>query len=171
MVDYIYSTLNLDLDYVLPFAAIPENGREIDGLDDKSELAHHVMLVNLLRLLGAVKQKKASRNSSLAQLKLFSRCLFGIEDMARDALYAMELGELGRVSWPCRRHYWVSLFHHTSSASVYSFWANTAGLEARVSYQRQTRRSHILCQRNGIQHSWPHAPSPVQHHTGRAYLG
>ena len=36
LVDYIYSTLNL----VLPLAAIPENGREIDGLDDKSELAH-----------------------------------------------------------------------------------------------------------------------------------
>lgn len=92
MVDYIYSTLNLnlDLDYVLPFAAIPENGREIDGLDDKSELAHRVMLVNLLRLLGAVKQKKASHNLSLAQLKLFSQSrsirqrwsLFGIEDIA-----------------------------------------------------------------------------------------
>jgi fatty acid synthase subunit alpha len=62
LVDYIYSTLNLDLDCVLPFAAIPENSREIDGLDDKSELAHRVMLVNLLRLLGAVKQKKASCN-------------------------------------------------------------------------------------------------------------
>ncbi|KAF8312438.1 fatty acid synthase, partial [Clavulina sp. PMI_390] len=62
LVDYVYSTLNLDLDYILPFAAIPENGREIDSLDDKSELAHRVMLVNLLRLLGAVKQKKASRN-------------------------------------------------------------------------------------------------------------
>ena len=73
LVDYIYSTLGLDLDYVLPFAAIPENGRgsflvpfslpsfeiefadllsffllfsEIDGLDDKSELAHRVMLVS-----------------------------------------------------------------------------------------------------------------------------
>jgi fatty acid synthase subunit alpha len=61
LVDYIYSTLQLDLDYVLPFAAIPENGREIDGLDDKSELAHRIMLVNLLRLLGAVKNKKAAR--------------------------------------------------------------------------------------------------------------
>ena len=40
LVDYIYSTLNLDLDYVLPLATIPENGHEIDGLDDKSELAH-----------------------------------------------------------------------------------------------------------------------------------
>jgi hypothetical protein len=59
LVDYIYSTLNLDLDYILPFAAFPENRREIDGLDDKSELARCIML---LRLLGAVKQKKASRN-------------------------------------------------------------------------------------------------------------
>ncbi|KAI0077780.1 fatty acid synthase [Panus rudis PR-1116 ss-1] len=61
LVDYIYSTLGLDLDYIIPFAAVPENGREIDGLDDHSELAHRLMLVNLLRLLGAVKIKKASR--------------------------------------------------------------------------------------------------------------
>jgi fatty acid synthase subunit alpha len=52
----------MDLDYILPFAGIPENGREIDGLDDKSELAHRMMLVNLLRILGAVKNKKASRH-------------------------------------------------------------------------------------------------------------
>lgn len=61
LVDYIYSTLGMDLDYILPFAGIPENGREIDGLDDRSELAHRMMLVNLLRILGAVKNKKASR--------------------------------------------------------------------------------------------------------------
>jgi fatty acid synthase subunit alpha len=61
LVDYIYMTLGLDLDYDIPFAAVPDNGREIDGLDDKSELAHRIMLVNLLRLLGAIKTKKASR--------------------------------------------------------------------------------------------------------------
>jgi fatty acid synthase subunit alpha len=61
LVDYIYSTMGLDLDYILPFAALPENGREIDGLDDKSELAHRLMLVNVYRLMGAVKNKKASR--------------------------------------------------------------------------------------------------------------
>ncbi len=61
LVDYIYTTLGLDLDYIIPFAAVPENGRQIDGLDDKSELAHRIMLVNLLRLLGTVKTKKASR--------------------------------------------------------------------------------------------------------------
>ena len=60
LVDYIYANLGMDLDYILLFAGIPENGREIDGLDDKSELAHRMMLVNLLRILGAVKNKKAS---------------------------------------------------------------------------------------------------------------
>jgi fatty acid synthase subunit alpha, fungi type len=62
LVDYIYATLGMDLDYILPFAAVPENGREIDGLDDKSELAHRIMLVNLFRILGAVKNKKAIRH-------------------------------------------------------------------------------------------------------------
>ncbi|WRT68298.1 uncharacterized protein IL334_005274 [Kwoniella shivajii] len=62
LVDYIYSTLQIDLDYIIPFAALPENGREIDGIDDKSELAHRLMLTNLLRLLGAVKVKKAARH-------------------------------------------------------------------------------------------------------------
>jgi 3-oxoacyl-ACP reductase-like protein len=62
LIDYIYASLSMDLDYILPFAGIPENGREIDGLDDKSELAHRMMLVNLLRILGAVNNKKASRH-------------------------------------------------------------------------------------------------------------
>ncbi|TFK79328.1 hypothetical protein K466DRAFT_606230, partial [Polyporus arcularius HHB13444] len=62
LVDYIYSTLSLDLDYIHPFAAVPENDRKIDGPHDKSELAHRIMLVNLLRLLGVVKNKKASRH-------------------------------------------------------------------------------------------------------------
>ncbi|KAK9462404.1 3-oxoacyl-reductase [Lipomyces oligophaga] len=64
LIDYIYDTkkgLGWDLDFIVPFAAIPENGREIDNIDSKSELAHRIMLTNLLRILGAVKQQKASR--------------------------------------------------------------------------------------------------------------
>ncbi|KAJ4349858.1 beta subunit of fatty acid synthetase [Didymosphaeria variabile] len=63
LVDYIFDAKNglgWDLDYIVPFAAISENGREIDGLDSKSELAHRIMLTNLLRLLGAVKTQKAA---------------------------------------------------------------------------------------------------------------
>ncbi|KAF3767970.1 hypothetical protein M406DRAFT_70070 [Cryphonectria parasitica EP155] len=64
LVDYIYDSKNglgWDLDYIVPFAAIPENGRQIDGIDSKSELAHRIMLTNLLRLLGCVKTQKSAR--------------------------------------------------------------------------------------------------------------
>ncbi|KAL2754261.1 hypothetical protein ACRALDRAFT_1063161 [Sodiomyces alcalophilus JCM 7366] len=62
LVDYIYDTksgLGWDLDYIVPFAAISENGRQIDNIDSRSELAHRIMLTNLLRLLGCVKTQKA----------------------------------------------------------------------------------------------------------------
>ncbi|KAJ1970555.1 fatty acid synthase alpha subunit Lsd1, partial [Dimargaris xerosporica] len=63
LVDYIYAPekdggLHWDLDYVVPFAAIPENGREVSDIDSKSELAHRAMLTNLLRMLGHIKTHK-----------------------------------------------------------------------------------------------------------------
>lgn len=65
LIDYIYDTkkgcLGWDLDYVIPFAAIPENGREIDSIDSKSEIAHRIMLTNVLRLLGCIKTQKQTR--------------------------------------------------------------------------------------------------------------
>ncbi|KAG5927705.1 hypothetical protein E4U42_001910 [Claviceps africana] len=64
LVDYIYDTKNglgWDLDYIVPFAAISENGRQIDNIDSRSELAHRIMLTNLVRLLGCVKAQKAER--------------------------------------------------------------------------------------------------------------
>ena len=64
LVDYIYDTKNglgWDLDFIVPFAAISENGRQIDNVDSKSELAHRIMLTNLVRLLGCVKAQKAER--------------------------------------------------------------------------------------------------------------
>ncbi|KAJ9137268.1 Fatty acid synthase subunit alpha [Pleurostoma richardsiae] len=64
LVEYIYDAKNglgWDLDFIVPFAAISENGRQIDGIDSKSELAHRIMLTNLIRLLGCVKTQKATR--------------------------------------------------------------------------------------------------------------
>lgn len=64
LVDYIYDSKNglgWDLDYVVPFAAISENGRQIDSIDSRSELAHRIMLTNLVRLLGCVKAQKEER--------------------------------------------------------------------------------------------------------------
>jgi fatty acid synthase subunit alpha, fungi type len=66
LVDYIYMTSGLDLDYIVPFAAVPENDHEIDGLDDESEIAYCIMLVNFLHLLGAVKtDPETSRPSTI----------------------------------------------------------------------------------------------------------
>ncbi|OLN97388.1 Fatty acid synthase subunit alpha 7 [Colletotrichum chlorophyti] len=64
LIDYIYDPKNglgWDLDFIVPFAAIPENGRQIDQIDSRSELAHRIMLTNLLRILGSVKTQKAER--------------------------------------------------------------------------------------------------------------
>ena len=72
LVDYIYMTLGVDLDYIIAFTDVPENDREIDGPDDKSELAHRIMLVKLLRLLGATKLRRAVK-SLPAQRKSSSR--------------------------------------------------------------------------------------------------
>ncbi len=63
LVNYIYdgmdkNGLGWDLDFVIPFAAISEVGREIDQIDSRSELAHRIMLTNVLRLLGCIKVKK-----------------------------------------------------------------------------------------------------------------
>jgi fatty acid synthase subunit alpha len=65
LVQYIYEQgeggLNWDLDHVVPFAAVGEAGRAMDNIDSKSELAHRVMLTNLVRLLGAIKSAKTQR--------------------------------------------------------------------------------------------------------------
>jgi fatty acid synthase subunit alpha len=52
LVDYIYANLGMDLDYILPIPwyCIPVNGREIDGLDDKSELACFIILFLCVRI-------------------------------------------------------------------------------------------------------------------------
>ncbi len=60
LVDHIYMTLGLDVNYVITFATIPGNGHEINDLNDKPELAHRIMLVNLLCLLGVIETKMAS---------------------------------------------------------------------------------------------------------------
>ncbi|KAI0178900.1 putative 3-oxoacyl-synthase [Hypoxylon sp. FL1284] len=66
LIAHIYDPVNglgWDLDFIVPFAALPEKGREIDNIDSKSELAHRAMLTNVLRIMGAVKLAKESRGS------------------------------------------------------------------------------------------------------------
>ena len=63
LIDHIFSDSGLgrDLDVIIPFAAISEPAVEIDGLEGESELAHRIMLVNVLRLLGYVVRNKRQR--------------------------------------------------------------------------------------------------------------
>ncbi|KAK0628755.1 putative fatty acid synthase alpha subunit FasA [Bombardia bombarda] len=66
LVGHIYDTtskvgLAADIDFVIPFAAISELGREIDSIDARSEVAHRAMLTNVLRLMGCIKQEKEKR--------------------------------------------------------------------------------------------------------------
>ncbi|KAH9885878.1 putative 3-oxoacyl-synthase [Xylariomycetidae sp. FL2044] len=64
LISHIYDDargLGWDLDFIIPFAALPEKGREIDRIDSKSELAHRAMLTNVLRIMGAVKVSKEAR--------------------------------------------------------------------------------------------------------------
>lgn len=63
LVSHIYGPssangLGWDLDFVIPFAAISETGRDISQIDSTSELAHRIMLTNTTRLLGAIKEQK-----------------------------------------------------------------------------------------------------------------
>jgi fatty acid synthase subunit alpha len=62
LVQYLESDPAWDLDYIVPFAAISENGRSVEDIDSKSELAHRLMLTNLIRLLGAIARSKKNRN-------------------------------------------------------------------------------------------------------------
>lgn len=55
---YIQDDDAWDLDFVVPFAAVSEIGRDLEEIDSKSEIAHRLMLTNLLRLLGAVARGK-----------------------------------------------------------------------------------------------------------------
>ncbi|KMP06839.1 fatty acid synthase subunit alpha reductase [Coccidioides immitis RMSCC 2394] len=54
LIQYIYSPSGLakNIDILIPFAAIPEKGIEVDGIGAESEFAHRAMLVNVLRLIG-----------------------------------------------------------------------------------------------------------------------
>lgn len=63
LIDHIYeeSGMNRNLDAIIPFAAISERA-EIDGIGSRSELAHRLMLINVLRILGDIVRKKSARN-------------------------------------------------------------------------------------------------------------
>ncbi|KAH8807722.1 phosphopantetheine-protein transferase [Xylogone sp. PMI_703] len=104
LVDYIYneSGLGLNVDAIIPFAAISEKGVEIDNLDSKSELAHRLMLINVLRLIGLIIQTKKSRNISCRPTQVLlplspNHGTFGADGLYTESKLGLE-GLLNRFS-------------------------------------------------------------------------
>ncbi|KAI9921603.1 hypothetical protein PsorP6_002324 [Peronosclerospora sorghi] len=62
LVAHIYNVHKLDLDFVIPFAALSDVGRTITDIGSRSELAHRIMLTNTMRLLGEVVTAKKTRD-------------------------------------------------------------------------------------------------------------
>ncbi|KAL4971343.1 hypothetical protein BDW66DRAFT_155752 [Aspergillus desertorum] len=64
LIDYVYngSGLNLNIDILIPFAAMVQDGAEVDQLGPMSEVAHRLMLTNVLRLIGYIVQQKTERS-------------------------------------------------------------------------------------------------------------
>ncbi|KAF5024646.1 hypothetical protein F66182_3268 [Fusarium sp. NRRL 66182] len=96
LVNYIYDVkgLNWDLDTIIPFAAIPEQG-EIDSIGSQAELAHRAMLINTIRLIGAIKPQKQKRglDSSPATVLLplsANHGIFGGDGLYSESKIALE---------------------------------------------------------------------------------
>jgi fatty acid synthase subunit alpha, fungi type len=78
-VEHIYNKetgLGWDLDFVVPFAAINEGGRDISNIDPVSELAHRAMLTNLVRLLGKIKATKERVSLPVMQFSICIQFIF-----------------------------------------------------------------------------------------------
>lgn len=185
LVDYIYDKekgLGMDLDYILPFAALPENGREIDGLDDRSELAHRIMLTNLLRLLGCVKSKKAALQLTTRPTEVVlplspNHGLFGNDGLYSESKISLEtlFNRWSSESWGeylciagavigepgCELKLYVLYSRIPRDARMDSWhWSHVRHRFCRRGH-RGSRLQDFLFQGDGIQHSWSHAPSDL----------
>ncbi|KAJ2481042.1 fatty acid synthase alpha subunit Lsd1 [Coemansia sp. RSA 2131] len=95
LVAYVFETLECNVDFVLPFAAISEYGSDVSALNSRSELASRIMLTNVLRLLGEIKRTKDERGMhaqpTLAVLPLSpNHGVFGFDGMYGESKAALE---------------------------------------------------------------------------------
>ncbi|ETM01359.1 holo-[acyl-carrier-protein] synthase [Phytophthora nicotianae] len=88
LVTHIYSVHKLDLDCVIPFAALSEVGRTITDIDSRSELAHRIMLTNIVRLLGEVVTAKKTRGITTRPALVILPMSPNHGDFGGDGLYA-----------------------------------------------------------------------------------
>jgi fatty acid synthase subunit beta len=128
LISHVTGPLGLSIDFLIPFGAIPEAGIEVLGaLGGGSELAHRIMLTNVLRMIGAVAADKRARGQdtrpALALLPLSpNHGVFG-----GDGLYAES--KLGLEALP---HKWHSegWGPYVSIAGAVIGWTRGTGLMA-----------------------------------------
>ncbi|OGM44264.1 hypothetical protein ABOM_007716 [Aspergillus bombycis] len=90
LIEHIYgenSPIGGDLDYVIPFAAVPQAG-ELDKLGSHQELALRTMLVNLLRIIGFIRQQKEKRRISCRPTTIVLPMSCNEGSFGGDGLYA-----------------------------------------------------------------------------------
>eukprot|EP00915_Cephaloidophora_sp_WS-2016_P001664 GHVH01002295.1.p1 GENE.GHVH01002295.1~~GHVH01002295.1.p1 ORF type:complete len:4163 (+),score=693.88 GHVH01002295.1:342-12830(+) len=113
LIDYIYHTLHLDLDFVAPFAALPEKGKDISNIDERCELAHRLMYTNVERMIGRVVSHKRQAQVARAGEALVDPAIFllpcspnhGI--FGADGLYAASKRALEVIGNKCVAEGWI----------------------------------------------------------------
>ena len=88
LVSHIYDNLALDVDIVVPFAAGTEKGVDIAGIGSTSEALLRLMLTNLMRLLGGIKQEKQRRDIRTRPAMVIVPCSPNHGEFGMDGLYA-----------------------------------------------------------------------------------
>ena len=88
VVDYVMGDLGLDLDFVIPFSAASEVGRTISEIDGHSDMAHRMMLANVIRMIGRVKEHKARMGIVTRPAMVLLPCSPNHGVFGSDGLYA-----------------------------------------------------------------------------------
>lgn len=129
---YIYDPqegLGWDLDHILPFAALSEEC-EIDSIDSRSELSHRIMLINVLRLLGNIKERKDIDDNGLgpAPTQVILPLSPNHGQFGNDGLYAESKLGLEGLLHKWHSESWAS---HFSICGAVIGWVRGTGLMGR----------------------------------------
>ncbi|KAJ4422982.1 putative PKS/NRPS-like protein biosynthetic cluster [Gnomoniopsis sp. IMI 355080] len=102
LIEYVFRTLGMAINAFLPLAAIPEKGLEVDQIGERSELAHRLMMTNVIRLIGFIVQEKANSGTTYQPTQVLlplspNHGTFGGDGLYSESKLGLE-GLLNRVS-------------------------------------------------------------------------
>ena len=136
LVDYISNDLKLHIDVLIPLAAMPERGIEVQDIGELSELAHRMMMTNTMRLLGMIISKKADVGRMMQILLPLSpnHGIFGGDGLYSESKLGLEslMERVSSESWGER----------VSVCGVLIGWTRGTGLMAANDIVAETVESH-----------------------------